>query len=191
MVIAASTGGPEVLKTVLGPLPADFPVPIVIAQHMPPIFTMHFARRLDREIGLTVVEATDGMLIEGPGIWIAPGGQETTFERTDKGLVVRCQPSSSKGPKPSADSLFRTAAEACGERTLGIVLTGMGRDGMLGSAAIASARGRVLVQDRESSVVSSMPRSVIDSGIAERELTPIALAEALLEITSRTTETQT
>lgn len=191
VVIAASTGGPEVLKTVLAPLPVDFPVPIVIAQHMPPIFTMHFARRLDREIGLTVLEASDGMLIDGPGIWIAPGGQETTFERTDEGLVVRCQPSSSKGPKPSADSLFRTAAEACGENTLGIVLTGMGRDGMLGSAAIASARGRVLVQDRASSVVSSMPRSVIDSGIAERELTPVALADALLEITSRTTETQT
>ena len=105
--------------------------------------------------------------------------------------MLRCVASATKGPKPSADTLFRSAAEACGEKTLGIVLTGMGRDGMLGCAAIASARGRVLVQDRESSVVSSMPRAVIESGVVERELSPEGLAEVLLEITTRTTETQT
>ncbi|MHC4407797.1 MAG: chemotaxis-specific protein-glutamate methyltransferase CheB [Planctomycetota bacterium] len=191
VVVAASTGGPEALKTMLAPLPANFPVPIVIAQHMPPIFTMHFARRLDKQIQLSVVEASDGIRVDRPGIWIAPGGQETTIERDAQGLFLRCEPTSSKGPKPCADTLFRAAADQCGEKTLGIVLTGMGRDGMLGCAAIAAARGRVLVQDRDSSVVSSMPRAVIESGVVERELSPIGLADLLLEITTRSTETQT
>ncbi|MHC4940349.1 MAG: chemotaxis-specific protein-glutamate methyltransferase CheB [Planctomycetota bacterium] len=191
IVIAASTGGPEVIKTMLAPLPRGFPVPIVIAQHMPPIFTMHFARRLDRGIGLGVVEASDGIRIGQSGVWIAPGGQETKVERDGMGMVLRCEPSSAKGPKPSADTLFRTAAEVCGANTLGIVLTGMGRDGLLGCASIASARGRVLVQDRDSSVVSSMPRAVIESGVVERELKPLELADLLLEIVTRSTETQT
>lgn len=191
IVVAASTGGPEVLKTLLDPLPADYPVPIVVAQHMPPIFTLQFARRLDGQVALAVAEAADGMRIEGPGVWIAPGGLETTLERDGDAFVLRCATSVAKGPKPSADTLFRSAAEVSGEKTLGIVLTGMGRDGMLGCAAIASSRGRVMVQDRESSVVSSMPRAVIESGVVERELTPAELAEALLEVTARTTETQT
>ncbi|MEM8883152.1 MAG: chemotaxis-specific protein-glutamate methyltransferase CheB [Planctomycetota bacterium] len=191
VVVGASTGGPEVLRTMLAPLPDIFPAPIVVAQHMPPVFTLHFAKRLARQVGLEVHEGADGMALEAGQVIIAPGGKDTTVVARDGGFVLKVEPGQGKGPKPSADHLFRSAAEAAGETTLGIVLTGMGRDGMLGAAAIAAARGRVLVQDRQSSVVSSMPRAVIESGVAERELAPVQLADALLEITARTTETQT
>ena len=191
VVIAASTGGPDVLQTILTQLPGHFPVPIVVAQHMPPIFTMHFARRLQGEIALEVVEGVDGMPLDRPMVIIAPGGQESTIAREGDVLVFRSQPTSHRGPKPSADRLFRSAAEVCRNKTLAIVLTGMGRDGMVGAAAIASAKGRILVQDRTTSVVSSMPRAVIDSGIAEAELTPSDLGQALLEFTAHTQETQT
>lgn len=191
VVIAASTGGPDVLETLLAPLPGHFPAPIVVAQHMPPIFTLHFARRLQGEIALEVVEGVDGLRLDHPLVVIAPGGQETTIVREHGVLVLRCNPTSHRGPKPSADRLFRSAANVCREKTLGIVLTGMGRDGMVGAAAISAARGRILVQDRETSVVSSMPRAVIETGVAEAELTPSDLAQALLEFTTHAQETQT
>jgi len=188
IVVAASTGGPEALAQLLTPLAADFPVPIVVAQHMPPIFTTHFARRLDKQVALRVQEAEDGSRIKGPGVWILPGGKASRVEADGSELALAVTPTAVPGPKPSADDLFRSAAEVCGAETLAFVLTGMGRDGMLGAAAIAAARGRVLVQDRNSAVVSSMPRAVIDSGVAEQELPPQELAALLIELAQSATD---
>lgn len=182
IVVAASTGGPEALAQLLTPLDAEFPVPIVVAQHMPPIFTSHFARRLDQQIALPVREAEDGSRLDGPGVWILPGGKVSRVSLDGSELALEVAPSAARGPSPSADILFRSAAEACGAETLGFVLTGMGRDGMLGAAAIAAAHGRILAQDRNTAVVSSMPRAVIESGAAEQELPPEELAALLTEL---------
>jgi len=182
VVIAASTGGPEALLELLRPLPASFEIPIVVAQHMPPVFTAHFARRLDKEIDLPVREAQDGDRLDQGGVWVLPGGKETRVTRQHGLCVLRVADATSRGPNPSADELFRSAADVALRRTLAIVMTGMGRDGMLGAAAIAARNGRVLVQDCGSSVVSSMPRAVVESGIATRQLPPDALAHELLRL---------
>ena len=182
IVVAASTGGPETLAQMLRQLPADFPVPIVVAQHMPPIFTTHFARRLDQQLALPVREAADGSTLDQPGVWILPGGKESRVTRDGEQFAITVGITTSPGPNPSADVLFRSAAEVCGARTLAIVLSGMGRDGMLGAAAVAAAKGRIFAQDRISAVVSSMPRAVIDSGVTEQELPPGELAALLLEV---------
>jgi len=179
-VVAASTGGPEALAEMLGSLPVTFPTPIVVAQHMPPIFTNHFARRLDREIDLPVREAQDGDLLDCGGVWILPGGKASTLERDGETIAVRVSDVPDRGPNPSADRLFRSAAQVCGAGTVAVVMTGMGRDGLLGAAAIAAEDGRVLVQNCASSVVSSMPRAVIASGVAEQELPPDALGREVL-----------
>ena len=182
IVVAASTGGPEALGQLLGSLPTSFETPVVVAQHMPPIFTEHFARRLDRQIELPVREAQDGDLLRSGGVWILPGGKDSSIVRENDVSVLRVSDVVTRGPKPSADRLFRSAAEVCGARTVAIVMTGMGRDGMLGAAAIVAADGRVLVQDCASSVVSSMPRAVIESGVTAQELPPDALARELLRM---------
>jgi len=180
ITIAASTGGPDALLGMLSQLPATFPIPIVVAQHMPPIFTEHFARRLDRDIALPVREAHHNDRIEGGGVWILPGGKASTLDLDWQVPVIHVSDVLDRGPNPSADRLFRSAARIRGPGVLAIVMTGMGRDGMLGSAAIATAKGRVLVQDCASSVVSSMPHAVIESGVAEQELPPDALGRELL-----------
>lgn len=161
VVIGSSTGGPEALSHVLRGLAAPLPVPVVVVQHMPPVFTRQLAARLDRIGPSTVVEAAGGELLAPGTVYIAPGDQHLEVVRS--GTVVRTR--LQQGPpvnycRPSVDVLFDSAAAAFGGDQLAVVLTGMGADGRGGVEKILAAGGRVMVQDEETSVVWGMPGAV-------------------------------
>ena len=183
VAIGVSTGGPPALAALLPKLPAAFPVPILIVQHMPPIFTRLLAERLATQSILAVAEAAAGEIL-GPGqVRVAPGGSHMILER--QGNQVRLQlhqgePENSC--RPAVDVLFRSVAEVYRGNALAVVLTGMGNDGLRGCEAIRKAGGQILVQDEASSVVWSMPGSVAKAGLADGQ---IALSQLAGEIMSR------
>ena len=181
VVLGASTGGPRALSTILSGLPENFPVGIVVAQHMPQGFTATLAQRLDRRSAITVREAADGDRVE-PGVaLLGAGGRQVVVERSGGDLVVRLRHSGDRLlHRPSVNALFLSAAEATGSRTIGVVLTGMGQDGAEGLAAIGAAGGRTLVESDETAVIYGMPRAA--RGAAERALPLDRLAEALREL---------
>lgn len=169
IVIAASTGGPRALEFVFSRLPRDIPAAIFVVQHIPSVFSNSFARRLDSVKGPRTVLAEEGMTVNRGFAYVAPGGQH---------LVVRdCSQSSAElrldqsAPvcfvRPSADVLFKSAAECFGSRLMAVVLTGMGMDGVNGAMAVKSAGGRVVVQDETTSVIFGMPKAVMSSGAAD------------------------
>lgn len=171
VVLGVSTGGPNALAQLLPQLPANFPVPVLLVQHMPPIFTKLLAQRLATQCSLRVVEATAGEPLRSGTIWIAPGDYHLTVTRN--GLMPQTgihQAPPENSCRPAVDVLFRATAEVFGSGVLGVVLTGMGQDGLRGSERIAEAGGRVLVQDEESSVVWGMPGFVARAGLAEQIL---------------------
>jgi two-component system chemotaxis response regulator CheB len=171
VVIGSSTGGPQALAVVLKKLPPNFPVPIVIVQHMPPVFTNHLANRLNQECGLQVREAAGGETLEAGQVLIAPGNFHLELKRQGvaiKTIVQQGPPENSC--RPAVDVLFRSAAEVFGPGCVGVVLTGMGQDGMRGSERIVSAGGMVIAQDEPSSVVWGMPRAVAEAGLARHVL---------------------
>jgi two-component system chemotaxis response regulator CheB len=181
IAIGVSTGGPTALGTVLPELSSRFPVPVLIVQHMPPMFTRVLAERLDRTSTLRVVEAADGQVLDAGGAWLAPGDRHMTVERAGAQMRIRTD----VGPRenscrPSVDPLFRSVAEAYGPHALGIVMTGMGSDGMRGALQLHAAGARVIVQDEASSVVWGMPGFVVQSGIADA-IVPLAGLSAEIE----------
>jgi len=168
LVLAASTGGPNALATLVAGLPRDFPLPVLVTQHMPPIFTNMFAQRLARESNLPCDEAKDGEDLLPGHIYVAPGDRHLTV--VGPGIVRTPTLHVSSDPpehhcRPAADPMFRTAAQAFPNGVLAVVLTGMGEDGRDGCAVVAAAGGRIIVQDESSSVVWGMPGSVVSSGI--------------------------
>ncbi|HEV7211596.1 MAG TPA: chemotaxis response regulator protein-glutamate methylesterase [Blastococcus sp.] len=181
LVIGSSTGGPEALAKVLPQLPATLPVPVLVVQHMPPVFTRQFAQRLDRLCALRVVEASDGSPLVPGTVHLAPG---------DHHLVVRPSPRGhttglNQGPpenfcRPAVDPLFRSAVAAYDGAVLGLVLTGMGSDGRNGAGEIRNAGGTVLVQDQASSVVWGMPGAISQAGFADEVLPLDRVPEAVL-----------
>jgi two-component system chemotaxis response regulator CheB len=180
LVIASSTGGPEALSTVLPALPASLPVPVLVVQHMPPLFTRQFAARLDRLSALDVAEAHDGGPLEPGTVRLAPGDRHLTVH--GGGGVRRL--ALDDGPpenfcRPSADRLFRSAASAFGGAVLAVVLTGMGSDGRAGAAQIRAAGGTVLAQDRATSVVWGMPAAVVEAGLADEVVPLDEMAETI------------
>ena len=180
VVLGTSTGGPQALSQLLPQLPEDFPVPIAIVLHIPPGYTEPLARRLDASSALRVVEAEHGLILAPGTATIARAGMHLALERDRAGIVARLQMEPLLAlHRPSVDVLFETAAAACGERTLGLVLTGMGDDGLAGSRAICARGGRVLVESEESCVVYGMPRAVRDAGLASEEA-PLRDLAALL-----------
>jgi len=183
IVIAASTGGPRALETLFSALPRDFPSPIFIVQHIPEDFSRSFAKRLDSANGPRVTLATDNQRIERGMSYLAPGGKHLKLHwRGATSLMTKLDDS---GPvnyvRPSADVLFKSAAECLGEHTLGIVLTGMGSDGTEGALAIQEAGGKVVVQDEQTSVVFGMPRSVMVAGAADAVLPLDRIPDAIVE----------
>lgn len=168
LVIASSTGGPKALLEVIPQFPADFPVPVLIVQHMPPVFTKHFAQNLSDKSKISVVEGSVGDPLNGGQAWVAPGNYHMMLKRD--GTMVRIQLNQDPphhSCRPSADVLFCSAAELYGPSTLGVVLTGMGQDGLRGSECIAEAGGQIIVQDEASSVVWGMPGFVAKAGLAD------------------------
>jgi two-component system, chemotaxis family, protein-glutamate methylesterase/glutaminase len=180
IVICSSTGGPDVLVTVLAELPATFRVPVLIAQHMPPLFTAMFAARLDRTLSATVSEGIDGELVQPGHVYIAPGDHHMDVARTPKGNVLRIHQSpKEENCRPSGTRLLRSSARIYGAKTLAVVLTGMGTDGLLGCQAVQDAGGAVLVQDEQSSTVWGMPGAVVRAGLADHVMAPQELARRL------------
>ncbi|NEK59685.1 chemotaxis response regulator protein-glutamate methylesterase [Geodermatophilus sabuli] len=180
LVIGSSTGGPEALAKVLPALPATLPVPVLLVQHMPPVFTRQFAQRLDRLCGLRVMEAVDGTPLAPGTVHLAPGDHHLTIRSTARGLHTAL----SQGPpenfcRPAVDPLFRSAVDAFDGAVLGVVLTGMGADGRSGAGRIREAGGAVVVQDQATSVVWGMPGAVAGAGLADEVLPLDRIVEAI------------
>lgn len=183
LAIGSSTGGPNALQKLLADIPADFPIPILIVQHMPPVFTKHLADRLNQLSPLSVKEAEHGDAIAPGGVWLAPGGAHMTVKRAGKSLTVNLDQSPPENScRPAVDVLFRSCAQVFGQNTLSVVLTGMGRDGLRGSEAIRLAGGKVLVQDEATSVVWGMPRAVAEAGLANAIIPLSQLRQGILKI---------
>lgn len=173
VVIGTSTGGPSALETVLAVLPKDFPVPIAIVQHMPPIFTNFLAERLSKTSTLRVSEAKGGERLQAGNAWVARGNFHLLLRRTGSGVFTALTQSDPENScRPSVDVLFRSAATVFGGNLLAVVMTGMGQDGLEGCHAVKRAGGRVLVQDEASSVVWGMPGFVARAGLAD-EVVPL------------------
>jgi two-component system, chemotaxis family, protein-glutamate methylesterase/glutaminase len=168
VAIGVSTGGPNALSEVLPRIPADFPVPIVIVQHMPPIFTRRLAERIAAHSQVRVEEGRSGATLRPGQVWIAPGNFHMSVVRDGLERRLKLQ----QGPpenscRPAVDVLFRSVASAYGAHVLGVVMTGMGGDGVLGAQAIREAAGSVVIQDEASSVVWGMPGLVRAAGLAD------------------------
>ncbi|HET9623491.1 MAG TPA: CheB methylesterase domain-containing protein, partial [Kofleriaceae bacterium] len=169
VAIGASTGGPNALAILLGQMPSDLAVPVVVVQHMLATFTRHFAERLASQSSLRIVEASAGDVLLPGHVYIARGDHHLLVERKQgKPTVVTNQDKLENFCRPAVDVLFRSVAATYGERALAVVLTGMGHDGLLGCGAIREAGGDVVVQDEASSVVWGMPGFVARAGLASQ-----------------------
>jgi two-component system chemotaxis response regulator CheB len=171
VAIGASTGGPNALVELLTQLPEDFPVPIVIVQHMLATFTRHFAQRLAAQCRIKIVEATAGDALAPGHVYIARGDYHLLTERRmGRVSLAMNQDPQENFCRPAVDVLFRSVATSYGAHALAVVLTGMGHDGLLGCGAIRDAGGDVIVQDEQSSVVWGMPGFIARAGLASQVL---------------------
>ncbi|MGB1125773.1 MAG: protein-glutamate methylesterase/protein-glutamine glutaminase [Phycisphaeraceae bacterium] len=180
LAIGSSTGGPPALEKILPTLPADFPLPIVVAQHMPLVFTQSMSKRLDEVCAMKVVHADHGTPILPGQIHIAPGAQHlhVTQKAAKLFATVNDEPADA-AYKPSVSALFESCAKTMGRQTLGIVLTGIGDDGLTGAKTLHNLGATLIAQDEDSSVVYGMPRAIADANIASALLNPEAIATML------------
>lgn len=181
VVVGVSTGGPAALEKFLPALPRDLPVPVLIAQHMPPLFTALLAERLNGLCALPVREAQSGEPLQPGTVTLARGDWHLSLTGpADSASLRLIHARSDELCRPSVDVLFRSAAAAFGAGVLAVVMTGMGSDGLDGCRAIRAAGGRILVQDRETSAVWGMPGAVAEAGLADRVLPLDALAAEIV-----------
>jgi two-component system chemotaxis response regulator CheB len=174
VVIAISTGGPNALSELIPRLPKDLPAPILVVQHMPPVFTRILAERLASKSKLRVEEGMEQAHVEPGSVWLAPGDHHMTVERSAGGVrLAMDQKPHENSCRPSADCLFRSAADVYGEHLLAVVMTGMGQDGLRGCQRIYASGGQVIIQDEASSVVWGMPGAVAKAGLAD-EIVPLS-----------------
>jgi two-component system chemotaxis response regulator CheB len=170
VAIGCSTGGPPALQHVFSTLPL-LPVPIVVAQHMPPTFTRLFADRVNRLTKYSVREAHDGELVRPGNVYIAPGGQQTEVRRNEDGLYLRVFPA---GPAdlyaPSVDRLFATASDCCAERLVAVVMTGMGDDGSESIPKVRQRGGHTIAESAQTAIIFGMPNEAIKTGAVEQVL---------------------
>ena len=171
LAIGSSTGGPDALAKVLPSLPSDLTVPVVVVQHMPPLFTRLLAQRLGQNSRVKVVEAYQGEALTPGKVMIAPGGQHLTVRRQGATVVAHLTEDPPENfCRPAVDVLFRSVSSVYADRVLAVVLTGMGRDGAAGAKVIRAVGGEVIAQDEATSVVWGMPGAVAMSGQADRVL---------------------
>lgn len=181
--IGVSTGGPQTLLEIFREIPANFPAPILIVQHMPPLFTKQLAERLDKVTPLKVKEAEDGEPVKEGYVYIAPGDYHMIVSAENREKRIRLN----QGPpvnncRPAVDVLFNSLAEVYNGTCLALVLTGMGKDGAEGAKRIKAKGGAVLAQDAKSSVVFGMPRAVIEAGVADEVLNLSEISKRLKEL---------
>jgi two-component system chemotaxis response regulator CheB len=180
VAIGVSTGGPQALTRVLPRLPGNFPAPIVVVQHMPPMFTKSLADDLDRRSALKVMEASHGQPLRAGEVLIAPGGKHMRVAMQGGSPVAHLTDDPpERNCRPAVDYLFRSVAEVFGSRTLAAVLTGMGDDGSLGSKALKQAGATVIVQDEATCIVYGMPKAVFDAGLADAVVPIDRIADTL------------
>ncbi len=183
VAIGTSTGGPRALASLLPALPKGFPAPVLVVQHMSAGFTASLAARLDKECGNRVKEAEQGEILEAGTIYLAPG--DWHMEVVREGGVVKVkldQRPPVLGVRPCADLLFQSVADTYGAKAVGVVLTGMGRDGAKGLRAMKAKDARTLAQDEASSVVYGMPRAAYATGAVDRVLSLGQMAAGIVEL---------
>ncbi len=168
IAIGSSTGGPPALQEVITKLPKNLPVGVVVAQHMPPMFTKSLAERLDKLSQVTVKEAENGEIVQPGFVYIAPGGKHLTLKK----FVARAKIVISDKPdttlyKPCVDVMIKSVAEIYGKSVLGVILTGMGSNGVIGLKLVNNSGGKIIAQNAESCIVYGMPKAVVDAQIAD------------------------
>jgi two-component system chemotaxis response regulator CheB len=183
VAIGVSTGGPNALAEVIPQIPASLPVPVVMVQHMPPLFTRLLAERLNDQSSVRVHEGAENAKLEPGHIWIAPGGNHMALKKNISGVRLTLnQDPPENSCRPAVDVLFRSVAGNYGAHVLAVILTGMGQDGKLGCESVLQAGGQVIVQDEASSVVWGMPGAVAKADMADAIL---PLGRIAAEITQR------
>lgn len=181
IAIGCSTGGPQALFEIMPTIPADCPAGIVIVQHMPKSFTKPFADRLNNLCALEVREAVEGDEVKPGRVLVAPGGMQFRIvKKTITSSVIKLSPNIENHPHaPSVDIMLHSVAALYGERSIGVILTGMGHDGLEGMKAIKAANGRTVAQDEATSVVYGMPKAVMEAGCADKV---VSLSKVIGEI---------
>jgi len=183
LAIGTSTGGPVALQQLLVQLPEDFPLPIILIQHMPATFTSAFASRLNTLCKISIKEASSGDILKPGHAYLAPGGKQMIIDGTENAAKIRILEDNSEriAFKPSVDISFASAAKVFGGNVLGVILTGMGADGRDGSRLLKSKGATIWSQDEESCVVYGMPQAVTVAGISERSLAIDSFPSAILK----------
>jgi two-component system chemotaxis response regulator CheB len=183
LAIGVSTGGPTALGMIIPQVPSDFPLPILIVQHMPPLFTRLLAERLQASTPLKVEEAAEGSVVTGGKVLIAPGDYHMRLRNTGKEMVICLdQAPPENSCRPAVDVLFRSVSETFGNAAVGAILTGMGQDGLRGVQTLKATGAFVIAQDEASSVVWGMPGSVVAAGLAD---TVVPLDHVIPEVLRR------
>jgi two-component system, chemotaxis family, protein-glutamate methylesterase/glutaminase len=182
LAIGASTGGPPALQHVLTRLPKDFPVPVVIAQHMPKVFTQSFAQRLNSMSQIVVKEAENGETLRPGTALVAPGDTHVGLKRRGNDVVVEFANRTDYVYRPSVDHLMGSVAATYGSQSLGIILTGMGNDGLAGIKEIKSKNGYVIAQDEDTCVVYGMPKAVVNAHMADAVLPIDKISDEIIRI---------
>lgn len=183
IVIGISTGGPQALRQIIPAFPADFPIPVAIVLHMPVGYTKMYAQRLDEVSALRVIEASEGDRLMPGNVYIAPAGRHLHLQRGKQGELcahLDVKPLD-KPHRPAVDVLFASAADVCGDRVLGVVMTGMGTDGLLGSAHIKAKGGTILTESESSCVVYGMPRAVDEASLSDARFPLPEMAGRMME----------
>lgn len=180
VVIGISTGGPKALKEVIPLIPGDLPVPILVVQHMPALFTSLFAQRLDNISFLKVKEAEEGELIVPGQVYVAPGDYHMCLSDDGKFISLNKEPSV-WGVRPAADFTLGSAAKAYKQNVISVIMTGMGHDGINGVKAVKKLGGYCIAQDEESCTVYGMPKTVIEAGLADKVVPLSSMASEIFD----------
>lgn len=183
LLIGSSTGGPDALKKVVPKLRGDIPIPVLIVQHMPPIFTTQLARSLDNESELTVVEASSGMKLKAGKVYLAPGDFHMTLRKEGGHYTIELN----QGPKvcfvrPAVDVTLNSLVECFSGQILTVILTGMGQDGKDGCVALKQKNGNIIIQDQATSIVWGMPKAIFDENLHDTIMPIEKIADSINRI---------
>ncbi len=186
VVVGISTGGPKALGEIIPRFPANFPVPIYIVQHMPPVFTRALAESLNKKSSITVVEAENNMTGQPGHVYIAPGNKQMKIIHNGPfGAIQLTDDPPENFCKPSADYLFRSAGKTFGAHVLGVIMTGMGRDGTKGLEVMKQEGAYVIAQDQETSTVFGMPMEAIKAGVVDEVLPLQQIPDKIIQIVTK------